>query len=53
MKKSEESPQIPQFIEHPPPNVGLIKSSGEDRHGIFRWGRIRKLTPWECLRLQG
>lgn len=25
----------------------------QDRHGILRYGRVRKLTPRECLRLQG
>ena len=25
----------------------------QDRHGILLKGRIRKLTPTECLRLQG
>jgi len=35
------------------PGEPMFTLTGMDRHGIFRWGRIRKLTPWECLRLQG
>ena len=25
----------------------------QDRHGVVRYGRVRKLTPKECWRLQG
>ena len=27
--------------------------TAQDRHGVFFGGRIRRLTPKECLRLQG
>lgn len=31
MGKSKESPEMLQFSNHPTHNVGLIKSSGEDK----------------------
>jgi site-specific DNA-cytosine methylase len=53
MKKSKGSAVIPQIGEHPPSDIGLIKSSGEDRHGVMYDGKIRRLTPKEVFRLQG
>ena len=49
------------FKEHTRQNGRRIKDSNEpmftltvqDRHGILRYGRVRKLTPRECWRLQG
>ena len=34
-------------------SLGITQSSGLDRHGVIYHGRIRRLTPRECLRLQG
>ena len=34
-------------------SLGITQSSGLDRHGILYHGRIRRLVPRECLRLQG
>lgn len=34
-------------------SLGITQSSGLDRHGVLCEGRIRRLTPRECLRLQG
>lgn len=39
--------------EQTTPNLGITQSSGLDRHGVIYHGRIRRLTPRECLRLQG
>lgn len=35
------------------PNEAMYTITVQDRHGILRYGRVRKLTPRECLRLQG
>ena len=32
---------------------GESNLTAQDRHGVFFGGRIRRLTPKECLRLQG
>ena len=40
----------PRFRE---PNAPMFTLTGQDKHGILLNGRIRKLTPTECLRLQG
>jgi len=34
-------------------NAPMFTLTTQDRHGILQHGRIRKLTPKECLRLQG
>lgn len=39
--------------EQTTPNLGITQSSGLDRHGVLLGKRIRRLTPRECLRLQG
>ena len=31
----------------------MFTLTAQDRHGVFFGGRIRRLTPKECLRLQG
>ena len=31
----------------------MFTLTAQDRHGILHQGRIRRLTPRECLRLQG
>ena len=36
-----------------PDNIGISQPSGLDRHGVLLGKRIRRLTPRECLRLQG
>jgi len=36
-----------------PPNAPMFTLTQQDRHGILLNGRIRKLVPVECLRLQG
>ena len=41
------------ICEQATPNLGITQSSGLDRHGILYHGRIRRLVPRECLRLQG
>lgn len=35
------------------PNQPMFTITAADRHGILLNGRIRKLMPEECLRLQG
>ena len=35
------------------PNEPMFTLTVQDRHGILRYGRVRKLTPGECWRLQG
>ena len=35
------------------PNEPMFTLTVQDRHGILRYGRVRKLTPRECWRLQG
>lgn len=35
------------------PNEPMFTLTVQDRHGIIRYGRVRKLTPKECWRLQG
>lgn len=35
------------------PNEPMFTLTVQDRHGIVRYGRVRKLTPKECWRLQG
>jgi DNA (cytosine-5)-methyltransferase 1 len=35
------------------PNAPMYTLTAKDRHGLMLNGRIRKLTPQECLRLQG
>lgn len=35
------------------PNEPMFTITAQDRHGIVRRGRVRKLTPLECWRLQG
>lgn len=35
------------------PNEEMFTITAQDRHGIWHKGRIRKLTPLECWRLQG
>lgn len=35
------------------PNEPMFTLTAQDRHGIVRNGRVRKLTPRECWRLQG
>lgn len=31
----------------------MFTLTAQDRHGVLHQGRIRRLTPRECLRLQG
>ncbi len=35
------------------PNEPMFTLTVQDRHGVVRYGRVRKLTPKECWRLQG
>ena len=35
------------------PDEPMFTLTAQDRHGIYYHGRIRKLTPLECWRLQG
>lgn len=57
----EPQPIINPFKEHTRQNGRRIKNPGEpmftitvtDRHGIVHCGRIRRLMPIECWRLQG
>ena len=35
------------------PNEPMFTLTVQDRHGILRYGRVRKLTPRECWRLAG
>ena len=35
------------------PNEPMFTLTVQDRHGILRYGRVRKLTPREWARLQG
>lgn len=35
------------------PNEPMFTLTVQDRHGIMRYGRVRKLMPIECWRLQG
>lgn len=35
------------------PNEEMYTITAQDRHGIFHKGRIRRLMPIECWRLQG
>ena len=35
------------------PGEAMFTLTAQDRHGILHQGRIRRLTPRECLRLQG
>ncbi len=35
------------------PNEPMFTLTVQDRHGVLRNGRVRKLTPLECWRLQG
>ncbi len=35
------------------PNEPMFTLTVQDRHGVMRHGRVRKLTPRECWRLQG
>ena len=35
------------------PNEPMFTITAQDRHGVWHKGRIRKLTPRECWRLQG
>lgn len=35
------------------PDAPMFTITVQDRHGIVRYGRVRKLTPLECWRLQG
>lgn len=35
------------------PNEPMFTLTVQDRHGIMRYGKVRKLTPRECWRLQG
>ena len=35
------------------PEEAMFTITASDRHGIIYHGRIRRLTPRECLRLQG
>ena len=35
------------------PDEPMFTLTAQDRHGIYYHGRIRKLTPRECWRLQG
>lgn len=36
-----------------PPEAPMYTLTAQDRHGIFKLGMIRRLTPLECFRLQG
>ena len=35
------------------PEEPMFTLTAQDRHGVYHRGRIRKLTPRECWRLQG
>ena len=35
------------------PNEPMFTITAQDRHGVMRYGRVRKLMPIECWRLQG
>lgn len=35
------------------PNEPMFTITAQDRHGVIHHGRVRKLTPLECWRLQG
>lgn len=35
------------------PNEPMFTITAQDRHGILRYGKVRKLMPIECWRLQG
>ena len=35
------------------PNEAMFTLTAQDRHGVWHRGRIRKLMPIECWRLQG
>ena len=35
------------------PNEPMFTITAEDRHGVIRYGRVRRLMPIECWRLQG
>ena len=35
------------------PEEAMFTITAQDRHGVIHEGRVRKLTPRECLRLQG
>lgn len=35
------------------PDEEMFTITAQDRHGIIHRGRVRKLTPRECWRLQG
>ena len=35
------------------PNEAMFTITAQDKHGIYHKGRIRKLMPIECWRLQG
>lgn len=36
-----------------PPSSPMFTLTTKDRHGVLHQGSIRRLTPRECLRLQG
>ena len=48
--KTHDSQQVAPPL---PDNIGISQPSGLDRHGVLLGKRIRRLTPRECLRLQG
>ncbi|GAB6958598.1 hypothetical protein JCM17042A_21950 [Ruminococcus champanellensis 18P13 = JCM 17042] len=35
------------------PNEAMFTITAQDKHGVYHKGRIRKLMPIECWRLQG
>ena len=53
MNYSSKNTISQQKADGPSDFLGITQSSGLDRHGILYHGRIRRLVPRECLRLQG
>ena len=53
MNYSSKNTISQQKADGPSDFLGITQSSGLDRHGVIYHGRIRRLTPRECLRLQG
>lgn len=54
MNQFTKQPCLTGKSEDASDTLGITQSSGLDRHGVFlNGGKIRKLTPRECFRLQG
>ena len=48
-----EEPAVDEKVPEKEPEEPMFTITATDRHGIVYHGRIRRLIPRECLRLQG